>query len=704
MTSTRYLCALALLGVAPIASAQPRPAAELPVSRIVMFSSGVGYFQREGKVTGDAKIDLKFQTEDINDLLKSLVLQDLNGGKISTVNYDNRDPIDKTLKSFAIDLTDNPTLGVLLHQVRGERVALTGKDDKGVEFKVEGTVVSVQRNAKPGAKDETNYIEQLNLLTEQGLESHLLPNIQRIRFLKPELETEFHKALQVLAAGNDKQKKSVTFNFLGNGPRLVRVGYVTEAPIWKTSYRLSLDREGNKDKAFLQGWAIVENTTDEDWNNVRLGLVSGRPISFQMDLYEPLFLERPEVQLKLFSSIRPPLHGRSGVPAINPAGGAGDREEPNNPGRRYMIPSGGLGFAGVPGGGLGVGGGGLGGIGQAPMKDRDIDFRSSVVSAAMAAELGESFKYEIEQPVNLARQKSSLLPILQGPVEASKISIYNESVLARLPLLSLRLKNTTGLHLMQGPITVYESGVYAGDARATDLQPNETRLISYAIDQGMEVVAESPKPAEDIVSVTIVKGMMHVTRKTRFTRRYSIKNRSEHSRTVLVEHPVRTGITLVAPEKTTERSADFYRFEVHLKPGEQETLDVLEDRKRGEEIALTNLADGTIRIYLKQIAASPKVKEALESALKLKGELEATQKEIADENNALRVIGQDQSRMRANMERVPQTSEAYKRYLKKFDDQETEIEKRRAAITSLQTVADRQTKAYEGYLTGLNVE
>src|SRR5207248_8516544 len=110
-----------------------------------------------------------------------------------------------------------------------------------------------------------------------------------------------------------------------------------------------------------------------------------------------------------------------------------------------------------------------------------LNFREGVASAAITTELGEYFQYEIEQPVSLPRQKSALLPIVNQPVEATRVSIYNEQVHAKFPLLGLRFKNTTGLHLMQGPVTVFEANSYAGDARVADLQPNETRLLSYAV-------------------------------------------------------------------------------------------------------------------------------------------------------------------------------------------------------------------------------
>src|SRR5262249_17963343 len=165
---------------------------------------------------------------------------------------------------------------------------------------------------------------------------------------------------------------------------------------------------------------------------------------------------------------------------------------------------------------------------------------------------GEYFQYQIEHPVTLSRQKSALLPIVNAPVESSRVSIYNEAVQSKYPLLGLRFKNTTGLHLMQGPITVFDTNSYAGDARISDLQPNETRLVSYSVDLGTEVQAESPNPAQSLLSVKIFKGILHGTHKIRHTKNYTIKNRSEQERVVLVEHPYQPQFTLVAPEKSSE--------------------------------------------------------------------------------------------------------------------------------------------------------
>src|SRR5262249_3325892 len=146
----------------------------------------------------------------------------------------------------------------------------------GAGAAVTGTVVGME-SAADGPGKETHV---LNLLCGEGMRPVPLGQIQRVRFLNPTLDAEFRAALRVLASSHDSQKKAVSLHFTGAGKRPVRVGYVAESPIWKASYRLVIDKKG---KLALQNWAVIENTTDEDWKDVRMALVSGRPLSFQMD-------------------------------------------------------------------------------------------------------------------------------------------------------------------------------------------------------------------------------------------------------------------------------------------------------------------------------------------------------------------------------------------------------------------------------------
>jgi len=305
--------------------------------------------------------------------------------------------------------------------------------------------------------------------------------------------------------------------------------------------------------------------------------------------------------------------------------------------------------------------------------------------------------------VTLPRQKSALLPIVGKDVEAQRVSIYNERVQAKFPLLGLRFKNTSGLHLMQGPITVFEGSNYAGDARVQDLQPGEERLLSYAIDLGTEV---SPAPAQGngrITRLKAVKGVVTTTTKVVESRLYTAKNRSGQGRTLLVEHPVRHDFKLVDC-KPAETAADVYRFELKLPAGETKALTVKEERLIDSSVSISSQSDDQIRILLRETVPSEAMKKGLERALELRGAVEKTKREAAELSRQLGAITEDQKRLRANLKEMPETAKAYKRYLEKFDQQETQIESLQAEIKKLQAAQHSQQKALDDFLAGFTVE
>lgn len=727
----------------PLVSGQDGPAAakpvELPLTRVVLFNAGVGYFQREGVVDGNAKVEMRFPEPDVNDLLKSLLLEDKDGGKVKAVTYDGKHPVEVTLKAFTIDVTANPTIGDLLAQVRGEKVEITDKQGGSVAGLIVGidrpVTVATTQTTKDGETSTTttttpnNNGETLNLLTSDGLQALPLAQAKKIKLLKPELEAEFRKALEVLAAARGASKKAITVSFDGNGRRRVRVGYVMEAPMWKASYRLSL---GDKAAANLQGWAAVENTTEEDWTNVKVGLVAGRPMAFQMDLYQPLFVPRPTVEPELYASLRPPVYQGNMVQAGG-IGGLGG------------LPAGGMNNLGNGGGLVGIGGfgGNLGMQGQfgiqgggqlgrpsarellgprlsydelrerlgntAPAKPMTgAGFggsgHSTVLSAAAAVALGDTFEYKIEDPITLPRLKSALLPIVNDPVETKRVSIYNADVQNKHPLLGVRLTNKSKLHLAQGPITVYDGETFAGDARLPDLAAGESRLISFAIDLHTEVVPHETEAKRTIEMIALRGGRMVTKEVTRRTTEYVIRNRGSQDRVVVVERPIRAGYTVAGPVKPTETTRDLYRFEVTAKAGATTTLAVAEESPTPEELVIERMTEESLKFYAATAAATPAVKDAVGKILELRGVQEATKKAAADEDAALKGIAEDQSRIRANLDRVPKDSDAYKRYLKKFDDQETEIEKRQAKAKELKAKLAADEKAYKDYLTKLKAE
>jgi hypothetical protein len=694
LTGLASLAGTTVLGPRPSKSAQ-----SLPITQVVLYSSGVGYFQREGSVEGDARIDLTFDAHDINDLLKSMVVQDLDGGHVAAVSYDSNAPVERTLKSFAINLNGNPSFAAILNQARGEKVEVAlNQAGANQPANLSGTVLGVEKQRVQVGKEGVVEVEVLNLWCADGVRALKLAELQRVRFLSPVLDSEFKKALETLALSHDTQKKAVSLSFTGEGKRGVRVGYVVENPIWKTSYRLVLDK-ANKAAPLLQGWAVVENPTDEDWREVRMALVSGRPISFQMNLYDPLYVQRPVVEPELFASLRPVAYS-----------GALYREEEEKLAKNQELADkpASSGSGGFRGAGRELRDAERSGKDKKPVEWKGLndrmDLGRGVQTMATATKLGDFFQYLIDRPVTLPRQKSALLPIVQKDVEATRVSIYNERTQAKFPLLGLRLKNTSGLHLMQGPITVFEGSSYAGDARILDLQPKEERLLSYAVDLGTEV---SPAPVASngrIVRIKVTKGFLEQTTKVREARTYTLVNRNDQERTVLVEHPVRKPMTLVDTPKPVETADDVYRFQLKVAPGKSETLTVTEEQDVGQTFQLTNSDDNQMRFFLSQTIASDKVKAGIKQALELRWAKAKTRREIDELEKQLKTITDDQARLRANLKEVPAGSEAYKRYVKKFDEQEVEIEKYQADIKRLQAVEHSQQKELEDFLNNFSAD
>ncbi|HYH69157.1 MAG TPA: DUF4139 domain-containing protein [Urbifossiella sp.] len=700
-----------------------KPAVTLPITRVVMFNSGVGYFSRSGEVDGDARVDLTFQEADINDLIKSMVLEDFGGGRVAAVSYDSREPIARTLASFSINLNGDTSFAGILQQARGERVEVTTTPTaQNQPGKLTGSIVGIETQAAPAGPNAVP-VAVLNLWCAEGMRAVKLTEVQQLRFLNPVIESEFRRALEVLALNHDAAKKAVSLHFAGDGKRRVQVGYVVEAPVWKTSYRLVLDAEGKGGKPYLQGWAVIENPTDEDWTGVRMALISGRPISFKMDLYNPLYVPRPTVEPELFASLRPPTYD-GGFARRNRAGvtdltveefGFDPREGAPRFDRAADSRSGAKAKDAAPG--------------RPPEKKLDETFRRSVAAAdfdsdgarglqrelaarlgtaavgnaATGGKLGDFFQYAIDHPVSLARQKSALLPIVGKEVEGTRVSIYNPAVQPKHPLLGLRFKNTSGVHLSQGPITVFEGSTYAGDTRVLDVQPGEERLVSYAIDLGTEVDPQTGPGNGRITSVKANKGIVTTVTKVREEKKYRVANRSQTDRTLVIEHPNRTNqhFKLVDTPPPVEDTKEVYRFQIAVKAGGETTFVVNEERDVSTQVALSNNPDGQIRFFLSLNEAPPALKVKLTEALKLKGAWDGQLRDLTQVKADLARVAADQERIRKNLAATPREAEVYKTYLDRLATQEREIDGLTTREKSVMAAEFTARKTFEDFLANL---
>lgn len=691
---------LSLMGVTALLAAPARaqekptsPSDALPVRVVTLFSSGVSYTLRQGEVSGAATVPLLFRTNQINDILKSLVLLDENG-VVQPAVYAAKDPIGRTLQAFAVDVTQPTSRAELLNRMRGARVAV--ETNNGT--RVQGQVVGVETQTVPIEGGRTVTVEVLTVLGEAGLQYVRLDDVKSIRLLDERLDREFREALSLLAAGSDDKRRQVTLRFAGQGKRRVSVGYVSEAPLWKISYRLLIggtEAGAATDKPYLQGWALVENTTDEDWNEVRLSLISGRPVSFIQDLYQPLYLPRPVVPPDVVA-----------VPFPQVAEGNLDEERPTEapaappPALSKMA----AGRAGVRPGAAGGGAAAMRGDALSFAESQptsnmamDMAFRSSIVSEASGSKAGELFQYNIKTPVTLPRQQAAMIPVVAQDIDGEKVSVYNADTGPRFPLNAFRVKNNTPLHLKGGPVTLFDGGVYAGDARMEDVPPGDTRLVTYAVDLAVEGERQGGGSSTTETSMLIRRGVLVITRRERIETVYTLKNKAQAARNVLVEHPFRPEYKLLLPEKPAERTSDRYRFLVSVAPGKSEKLTVVAERPIAQSIGLVDAELTTLQVYANRKEISESLKNALLEVLRRRRRIQELQGEVAAAEGEIRAINEDQERVRKNMAALDKASALYKRYVTQLDTQETRIQALRTQSNRLRGAvqeADRELRAY----------
>jgi hypothetical protein len=644
-------------------------AQDLPVTKVVLFTSGVGYFEHSGTISGNASVTLTFTEGQINDVLKSLILRD-PAGTVGVVGYPSQDPLERSLGSFAVDLSGPGGLAALLPQLRGASLTLL------TPAEVTGKLVGIDTRTE---KDKT---ETWLTIAGDGLKVVPLSSVSQVKLLDPKLDQELSQALALLAGSRDSRKKTVTAQFSGTGSRKVSLGYIAEAPVWKTSYRLDL----TGGKPYLQAWAIVENTGESDWNQVRLSLVSGRPVSFIQDLYTPLYVQRPVYQ---------PETEAGPAPRVNSA--ATGFNGPDQPVEAEAMPA------------------------PAPMAQKSagpkpaykdlssldedaVPLRGSgFKQAASGAQAGELFQFSLQAPISLARHQSALIPLAATDVTAQKVSLFNESVDSVHPQNAVWITNTTGLRLPAGPVTIYDGGAYAGDALADTLLEKDKRLWTYATDLAVRADVSSDD-SQVTTKITVVRGVLNVKKELTWKRTYKFANGGAEARTVLVEYPVSGDRTLIDP-KPTEKTPDYYRFTVSAPAGGQAELTVRESRTDLETQGLVGWRSGQLLAIVQSSGPlSPAVKAALQKAADLKSQADKAAEDTAALAQRKAEQESGQARIRSNIETVGRDSTQGQAYLKRLMDSEALIDQLNDQLTAARKTQATAQAAFDDYLKNLSVE
>jgi hypothetical protein len=639
-------------------------AAELPVREVILYKNGIGYFVRSGEPKPGEPVRLDFKAEEMNDVLKSLSISAEGGGKVTGVRYDSSEPLEQKLAEFPFKLGEGQPLSALLDQLKGAKVELkTGPETLG------GVIVGAREVA---GTDKQPRRDEVTLVLDSGeLRAVDLGGVTAVRFADPALQAQVTRYLATVAAGRSKEKRSVYIDSTGGGGRRLTASYVVPAPVWKSSYRLAF---GETAEPELEGWAIVDNTTGEDWSGVRLALVSGRPVSFITNLYEPRMVARQTVELPGEEAAAPELHAAA---VADRMAVASEMAAPPAPTAAPMMRA-------QKAGAIGSGAGG--GIGYGV---------SSIAQQAEAAERGELFEYSFATPVTVRNGESAMLPFLQQKIGARKLLILSVAD-TEFPRNAAEITNSTGKTLDGGPITVFDGNTYAGEALMETLKADDKRLVSYAVDLGTRVATDVDSNAGPVREIHMSRGVLVARSAYEETKTYTVRNVDAKAKTLLIEHPIRPGYRLLKL-KPAESTAAVYRFEVKLAPQATEKLVVAEEHLVQQTTALVNASPDFLLTYVENKNLDEAARKQLQGIAGQKRLIAANDAEIRRADQQVNSLTRDEERMRQNIEslnRVSGQQEQVQNYARQLAAQETRL----AAVHDRQAELQKKQDALQAEL------
>lgn len=633
--------------------------ASLPVRRVVLYKTGVGYFEHQGQVRNRQEIVIRFTSRQLNDVLKSLTTIDAKG-QISNISYNSVAPIDQRLGALRLPLEADSSAADVLASLRGATLEVTSAGAL-----VTGRLLGIERKSitRSGVQAE---IRELSLLTEGGAvrSFELSPSVS-VRVIERDMRQEIGRYLDVIGSTRERDVRNMVIATNGVGERPLFVSYVSEVPVWKSTYRLVIPTTGS---AFLQGWAVVDNTIGEDWTNVELSLVAGAPQSFIQQISEPYYTRRTVVPMPSHVRSSPQTHD----PAVVTAGIAGMPAPPPPPAAAGLM-------GGVVGA-VGEGPGGFGGGGGAAFDQlRDLE------PAAIASDLGDLFQYRIKEPVTLRKNQSALVPIVNAAIGSEKVSLWNRGAASGHPLRAVWLTNTTGLTLDGGSISIIDGNAFAGEGLVEPLAQSAKRLVSYADDLGIIVTGRLKNDLARATTLRAAKGVLVLETQERGTWSYAMKNEEASPATIVLEHRLRTGWELADQETPSEIAAGAARFRIPLGPNEEKTFVVREVRRNPMTFALTELDEQLVVSLSENGLSVPAVLAALKPLIDKRAQLAALEKTVQALTGEQTSIVNDQQRLRENMKALRGSAEEkalLQRYTRQLDEQETRLDALRVSVAT----------------------
>ena len=710
----------------------------LPVKRVVLYKNGVGYFEHSARVHGTQDLSIDFTTAQLNDVLKSLTAVDLGDGRVSSVRYNSIAPLDERLKSLRLPFGEQVTQAEYLTALRGARVEVHSGSATAT-----GRLLSVEKIRKQRGRDDFEDVTTFSIVSDAGeMRNFDLGSGTSVRIAERELTDEVGRYLSLIGSSRARDVRRMSLTAAGSGDRDIFVSYISEVPVWKSTYRILFPEKPNE-KPLLQGWAIVDNTIGEDWKVVQLSLVAGAPQSFMQDISQPFYLRRPVVPLPESVMLTPQSHEATLEQYAK-------LQAPPSPGGSHATtslygivkdPSG----AAVSGARVTVRNDETG-VSQVTTTDAQGRYRFNDIQAGNSAVfvnatgfqrfnlaniyLGIGRNNEIDATLNLGTSSETVEVRGEAPtVETSSASVSslaekqgseaegksagdffeykikqkitigkNQSALVPIlqahidaekvtlwnaesaPLRALWIKNTSGQVLDAGSFNVLEAETFAGEGVLETIHPDERRLLSYAGDSAVHVKYTDESSERPFSRIRIAKGIMLMTKEERKTNKFTIRNADTEPRQVVVEYPAEQGWKLSQGTPQPEESTESYhRFRVPVDAGKTAELTVEAVHPNEVRYELTNLDDDEVGLLVQQNRVTPAMHQVFDRILKQEEKIGGIASEIADRKRESDQIAADQNRIRENLKALKGSSEE-KALLQRYVGQLDSQENRLAAL------------------------
>lgn len=680
------LLAATLLSTTALSAARAAEtgAGEIPVDRVILSTSGLANFVHKMQVTDSASVEFPVRFEQVDDILKSLVIFDKKG-RLGGVTLPGKQPLAQVFKDLPFTQEQLASPMLLLNAYQGATITLKGNSSAGMT----GKIIQVVPEEVVVDQDKSVTKHRISIMTAEGMRQALLEDLDSMSFDDAKIRAEIARALDSIRENGTSERRMLTVSLPGEGARQVTLSYVVDAPLWKTAYRLVLpEGEGKDKKGLLQGWAVVENMTASDWNNVDMTLVSGNPVTFRQSLYEAYYVPRPEIPVQVFGRVMPRTdQGAVGVRqnladmSDNIIGGA-----PPAPTAAPMMKAM-RGRAEMSAQALSadavqayeshaeavtMAAGGYGGISQV----------AQAASAAQSAEATTQVLFRFPDRFSLKSGQSMMLPFVSREVPMERVALYQPDTHPRHPLAAVEIRNDGETGLPPGVLTLYEENSmlkgtsFVGDANLSVVPRGDKRMVSYALDSKTTIDREQKSKAVE-GRISVAQGIMKTAVTSRLETVYTIKAPEKEDRTVVIEQPRMGDYKIISPDaKEVEMTETHYRLRVPVKAGEEKTFTVVMEQQGFQSYAITGFSTLQLAAYAtKQGELDAKARKAFAELAAVRRKMDDLDRQRRELDRQRSTIFQDQERVRENLRSLSGSSDVQQRYLRKLNEQEDQISK-----------------------------